>query len=396
MTENVRSNGILIVTYNEYPCYDGLTVRLHNIAVELVRKGIPVTVLAPRYARTRIAHPWECSPAYTVLTVDVHIPSRLENIRILSRALKNALLIWRTWRQVSALRKSLHPAVVQAEEFNAIFPAVLARKACRASQLIVDDVTLIEDAIADKKIPGLRTFVRLIEKLAYRWSDRFVCASSEGVNYIQKRKKNPPVFLLPNGIDASFCCPGSNEQVVSGRIFFNCSLTNYQNLDAIRNMLGVFPAIRKEIPHATLQLICPPLERMPAGLKDLADQTPAVTLMDGVPELMPWIQNAAVAVMPYTPGEGTLGGAKIKLLEYLGCGRVVVGTTGCTAGVEGIQSGRDLIVASTLDEFRDALISVLKQPEHYTDMQRNARDFVTTHFSWEKLVSDDYVDFLFG
>lgn len=395
MPEETTTRDFLIVTYNEYPAFDGLSVRVHNLAVQMSKRGVRVTIIAPRYSPERLPHPWEENPPYRLVTLETRVPKALAGVKILGRALKNWTLIRRTSTVVRKLRKDMCPAVVQAEEFNASLPALIAKKRLRASTVLVDDVTLMKQAIAGHRVPGIATLVHLIERIVYKRIDAFVCASRQGVDYLKEIRPNADIYLLPNGVDTEICRPAGEMEIVKGQIFFNCSLSCFQNVEAVKNALSVFGAVKQKVPHASLLLICPPLSRMSAELRHQVQSTEGVTVMDGVPDLVPYISKAAVNLMPYTPGQGTLGGAKLKLLEYMACGCIVVATPGSLDGVEGLQTQRDLLTVQTLDEMADTVVRILQAPEQFKDLRLHARAFVRERYDWQIIVNDDYLNFLF-
>ena len=64
-------------------------------------------------------------------------------------------------------------------------------------------------------------------------------------------------------------------------------------------------------------------------------------------------------------------------------GKAMVSTT---VGVEGlpVRHGEHLVIADTVDDFANAVITLLRDSKKRTSMGHSARDFIRENFSWEK------------
>lgn len=74
----------------------------------------------------------------------------------------------------------------------------------------------------------------------------------------------------------------------------------------------------------------------------------------------------------------------------MGMGKAMVSTR---VGVEGppVRDGDHLILADERDQFAGAVMKLLEDAEQRNRIERNARCFVETHFSWGK-VADVFTD----
>lgn len=92
---------------------------------------------------------------------------------------------------------------------------------------------------------------------------------------------------------------------------------------------------------------------------------------------------AKVVVVPLFNG----GGVKVKLLEALGYGKLVITTS---KGIEGTDfvNNIHLLVADTETEFIKKCNDVLDNYDKYEEILINANKKMTSEYSWEKVVND--------
>ncbi len=95
----------------------------------------------------------------------------------------------------------------------------------------------------------------------------------------------------------------------------------------------------------------------------------------------PYINASDVCIAPLTVGSGT----RLKVLNYLACGKPVVSTR---IGAEGLRDvGRRAMVVCELKEFPDRLIDLLGDRNRRAEMSNEAREFVSRNYSWTRSVA---------
>lgn len=129
------------------------------------------------------------------------------------------------------------------------------------------------------------------------------------------------------------------------------------NFGAFQNQQGaawlvetIWPAVLAARPAARLLLA----GHMPGDLRRALEQRPGVRCTGTVPEVMPYLHQAAIGVVPLLHGSGM----RIKILEALACELPLVSTT---LGAEGIalRPGVDGLLADTPADFADAILRLL-------------------------------------
>jgi polysaccharide biosynthesis protein PslH len=125
----------------------------------------------------------------------------------------------------------------------------------------------------------------------------------------------------------------------------------------------------------------------PPSMRALAEADPAIRVTGGVPDVRPYIERAAVFVVPIRVG----GGTRLKIYEAMAMECPVVSTT---VGAEGLplHDGRDVLLADGARAFADATVALLTRPERAVALAREAAAMVRARFGWESVASQFAAD----
>ena len=148
------------------------------------------------------------------------------------------------------------------------------------------------------------------------------------------------------------------------------------NADGIRWFIKeVLPLIRLKISDVTLTVIGknPPADFL--KLKD--DSDGAIDITGYVQDLRPYLNKAALMVVPVRAGSGM----RVRILEAFAWGIPVITTT---IGLEGIaaQKGDDVLVADDAGDFANEAVRLLGDEELQSNLAKNGRDLVTKLYDW--------------
>ena len=99
-----------------------------------------------------------------------------------------------------------------------------------------------------------------------------------------------------------------------------------------------------------------------------------------VPEIAPYVQSAALSIVPLRVG----GGTRLKILESLAMGTPVVSTT---VGAEGLdlQDGEHLLLADSPDDFANAVLRILHDVALRTRLAESGRQRVAQRYLWSSV-----------
>jgi glycosyltransferase involved in cell wall biosynthesis len=184
--------------------------------------------------------------------------------------------------------------------------------------------------------------------------------------------------VVPNGVDVARFRPSPPPP--SPRVVFTGALHTQPNRDGIHWFCAeVWPAIRARVPDATLDVVGarPPSDVLALGNSD------GVAVHADVPDVVPFLERACVAVVPLRIGSGS----RLKALEAMAAGRPVVGTAIGVGGLEA-RPGRDLLVAEDADAFADQVVRCLADRELAMRLGVQGRTLVEELYSWDRIGAD--------
>lgn len=383
---------ILIITHDDYPNYDGLSTRIDNIAKALSRYNIDVIVFAPNIDRRQPL--FEKSKYYNILRTNIPIFKFILKYRIFARVYTTILQAILTVPFYFNKLKKLNVDVIVAEQFYSI-PSALILNMFLKAKVIVDDIGRTSELLHATGNKFIANIFPTVERYFFKKCDNFIYTSKASQKYIRDRGGDGTIFL-PNGVDTSLFVPKYSKPNTSKKsIFFNCTPLYYQNIDAIRNAinLGIILKDRTSSPFL-IHLICGPLKYLPADIVGLAKKNrDCVLLEDRVEEIIPYIQSADIAILPYTPGHHIIGGNRLKALEYLSCGKIVITTKEGIDGIDGLLAGKHILTVDSLEEMQKILKEVIEQPQRFEHLGVEGRRFVETNYDWNNLIKA-YLEFL--
>ena len=182
------------------------------------------------------------------------------------------------------------------------------------------------------------------------------------------------IVTVPNGVDTEMFQQRGNREEVSGRIVFTGAMNYYPNVNAVLFFAQhCWPLIQARVPDATWQIVG---REPPAEISALA-RLPGVQVTGSVPDVRPYLTEAAVAVAPLQIGSGT----RLKILEALAMGKAMVSTS---IGCEGIAVvlGKHLLIADQPETFASAVVELLNDPTKRHKLGTAGRKLVETQYSW--------------
>jgi glycosyltransferase involved in cell wall biosynthesis len=183
------------------------------------------------------------------------------------------------------------------------------------------------------------------------------------------------ITVIPIAVDTQRLAP-IQRQPGSRNILTLGTLHYPPNADGIRWFASeVFPLISRQIPEVTLTIVG---KNPPADFLQMASENPGVITVTGyVPELKPYLEQAALMVIPVRAGSGM----RVRILEALAQAMPMVTTT---IGLEGIdaQHGQEVLVADNADAFAAEVIRLMDDAELQARLARNGRSLAERAYDW--------------
>lgn len=183
------------------------------------------------------------------------------------------------------------------------------------------------------------------------------------------------VRIIPYPIDTETYCPGEDTND-TGILFVGRINDPRKNIEFL---LRAFERVLAELPQATLTLVGGnPNERLRRRMDEL-DIASATRCVGEVPDVVPYLRQATVFVLP-SEQEG-LG---IAGLEAQSCGTPVVATR-CGGPEDYVSDGKNgfLVPRGDTEQLADRLIQVLRDEALRTEFATQSRKTVVENFSEE-------------
>lgn len=183
-----------------------------------------------------------------------------------------------------------------------------------------------------------------------------------------------PIEVIPNGVDLAYFAPGDTPPEPA-TVIFSGKLSYHANeaaaLYLLRQIMPIVWRQRSEV-HVLIAGANPP-----PAVRALA-ANPRVTVTGYLPDLRKAMARATLAASPIRYGVGIQN----KVLEALAMGLPVVASPQATVALNA-RRGRDLLVASTAEEFASAILGLLDDPVRRAMLGSSGRRYVEQHHSWE-------------
>jgi len=217
--------------------------------------------------------------------------------------------------------------------------------------------------------------MRRLERTQCLRFDHVVAVSPEDAAVFREQYGVHDVSSVPTGVDTDFFRPSGTVAQSRHNIVFTGSMDWMPNEDGMAWFVDeILPTIRRDVPDATLTIVG---RRPSAKVQALAEGRPYVTVTGTVPDVRPFLEEAAVVVVPLRIG----GGTRIKIYEAMGMERAVVSTTIGAEGLD-VRNGEQILLADDPSRFADSVVSLLRDPARAAAVGQAAATQVRTHFGW--------------
>jgi glycosyltransferase involved in cell wall biosynthesis len=179
-------------------------------------------------------------------------------------------------------------------------------------------------------------------------------------------------FVLPNGVDASYFRP-SPVAPDADTIVFTGMMKYLPNSDGMLYFLeSIFPLILAKVPGAKVLIVG---AEPPASLR--AKESSSVIITDRVEDVRPWVDRAAVSIVPLRMG----GGTRLKIVESFAMKKPVVSTA---IGAEGIDAvdGESIMIADEPAAFADAVVRLLQDAGLRAKLAASGHELMLRKYEW--------------
>lgn len=214
-----------------------------------------------------------------------------------------------------------------------------------------------------------------VERRAMRGYDVVTAVADADAQRLRELDATRRVDVVPNGVDIDRFRPMPELRPDPARLAFVGAMSFSPNVLAMTWFCrDVLPAIRAQVPDATLEIV----GRDPTEAVIALGELPGVTVVGEVADVVPHLARAAVVVAPILSGSGI----KNKVLEAFAAGRPVVATHLAVEGLP-VTDGLEASVVGTGPAMVEATVDLLRSPNRAAAMGARARRLVEERYSWD-------------
>lgn len=205
--------------------------------------------------------------------------------------------------------------------------------------------------------------------------DRVVVMTEPDRGALLRLAPRAPVRVVSTGVDLETFRRQAPPKP-GARLVFLGHYPHYPNEDAALYMLReILPRVRRLAPQVEFVAVgSDPTEivRREAAL------VPGATVTGTVPDVRPYLSDAAVFVAPVRLGHGIKG----KILEAFAMGVPVVASPRAASGLDAV-AGRDLLVAGSAADFAAAVVRLLESEPLRRELGENGRRAAERSYDWK-------------
>ena len=216
------------------------------------------------------------------------------------------------------------------------------------------------------------------EQAACRRFDFVVAVSREDAEIFAREYGLTNVDDVPTGVDTEYFTPDRTVEKDAFNLVFTGSMDWLPNEDGIRWFTEeVYPLVKRSVPQANLTVV----GRNPfPSLVELSRRDPSITITGRVPDVRPYMDRAAVSIVPLRIG----GGTRLKIYEAMAMELPMVSTT---IGAEGlpVTDGEHILLRDTAADFAAGLGELLLDRARAAQIGRQAADKVRREFGWAQV-----------
>ncbi len=182
------------------------------------------------------------------------------------------------------------------------------------------------------------------------------------------------ITVVPNGVDMTYFKPQAMERNPL-RLVFTGKMSYHANVAAVEDLVNsIMPIVWARQPDADLYIVGKDPSPQVQALGDM----PNVTVTGSVPDLRPYLAEAAAAISTVRYGVGIQN----KVLEAMAMGTPVVCSSQANTALKTVN-GRDILVGDSAESVAEHILSLLASPEKRAQVGQAGRRYVEQYHTWD-------------
>ncbi len=289
-------------------------------------------------------------------------------------------------RKLRDVLQSFKPDVVQVESVYLSTYLEDVKECCNAVTVLrLHNVEYqIWQGLAKKHTNRLKQFyfnslterIRNFERAAWQKYDLLLPITEKDAYLVERLEEVNDMIVAPFSIDAAKILPGANEKWVGYHIG---AMDWIPNRDSIRWFLQrAWPRIHRSVPDFEFYFAG---RKMPEDFMQL--NIPGVHCMNEVQDANEFISDKKILIVPLTTG----GGIRVKILEAMAAGKVIITTSYGIKGIEARPNEHYLPVRKP-EDYERAVKWCLENKQAAQEMADRARSLVLEKYEQGKVIGE--------
>lgn len=215
-------------------------------------------------------------------------------------------------------------------------------------------------------------------KLTERFKQVAVTSEADRQALIELGSDGGRVTVVPNGVDLDYFTPMERPRNPM-RLVFTGKMSYHANIAAVEDLVHkIMPLVWQEQPAAELYIV----GKDPSPTVTALGEMPQVTVTGSVPDMRPYLAEAAVALSTVRYGVGIQN----KVLEAMAMGTAVVCSPQANSALK-TRNGVDILVGDTPEAIARHILDLLADPVRRDQIGSAGRAYVEACQTWDHAAS---------
>jgi sugar transferase (PEP-CTERM/EpsH1 system associated) len=211
-------------------------------------------------------------------------------------------------------------------------------------------------------------------RLTERFPQVTVTSEADRKALVELGSDGTRITVIPNGVDLDYFKPQSVERLPL-RLVFTGKMSYHANVAAAEDLVGkIMPIVWAKQPQAELYIV----GKDPSPAVQALGQQPRVTVTGSVPDLRPYLAEAAAAISTVRYGVGIQN----KVLEAMAMCTPVVCSPQANSALKTVN-GQDILVGDTPEDIAGHILDLLASPEKRAAVGAAGRQYVERYHTWD-------------
>lgn len=195
------------------------------------------------------------------------------------------------------------------------------------------------------------------ERATVKRFQHVIAVSNHDRDLMAEMTNREQISVVPTGVDLkeyAAVSTATGYRADNQNVLFLGSMDWEANVDGVDYFCrGIWPRVQTAVPHAKFYVVGRnPHARVASWASD------SVEITGRVDSVLPYLEQAAVFVVPLRIG----GGTRLKIYEAMAAGKAVVSTTVGAEGLD-VHHGEDILLTDTEETFAAAVIDLLQNAD---------------------------------